>query len=214
MNPHSVRGEKGDRGGGDKRERILASALKVFAQKGFFGAKVSDVTTNQLSALGASTRYVTISVGGNDAGFTSVITTCAEPAWLSNCGAAVKKAEDLFTTELIAATPGVSSRSNYLALTTVAHTKIKLITGYATSSAEMLAMERGEIEGNVMAYASVNTIHNDFLDWFTPGASRHPVFGKITSGQDVVKKIEGTPTDGDDRPRTPVQVIKVTVTGA
>jgi len=42
MNPHSVRGEKGgDRG--DKRDRILASALKVFAQKGFFGAKVSDV---------------------------------------------------------------------------------------------------------------------------------------------------------------------------
>ena len=60
----------------------------------------------------------------------------------------------------------------------------------------------------------INTIHNDFLDWFTPGASRHPVFGKITSGQDVVKKIEGTPTDGDDRPRTPVKVIKVTVTGA
>ncbi len=60
----------------------------------------------------------------------------------------------------------------------------------------------------------INTIHNDFLDWFTPGASRHPVFGKITSGQDVVKKIEGTPTDGDDRPKTPVKVIKVTVTGA
>src|SRR5215218_4972761 len=43
MNPHSVRGEKGERDRGDKRERILTSALKVFAQKGFFGAKVSDV---------------------------------------------------------------------------------------------------------------------------------------------------------------------------
>jgi len=60
----------------------------------------------------------------------------------------------------------------------------------------------------------INTVHNDFLDWFTPGQSRHPVFGKVTSGQDVVKKIETTPTDGDDRPRTPVKVIKVTVTGA
>lgn len=38
MNHHSVRG-----GGGDKRERILESALRVFASKGFFGAKVSDV---------------------------------------------------------------------------------------------------------------------------------------------------------------------------
>jgi cyclophilin family peptidyl-prolyl cis-trans isomerase len=60
----------------------------------------------------------------------------------------------------------------------------------------------------------INTVHNDFLDWFTPGPSRHPVFGRVTDGQDVVKKIETTPTDGDDRPRTPVKVIKVTVTGA
>jgi cyclophilin family peptidyl-prolyl cis-trans isomerase len=60
----------------------------------------------------------------------------------------------------------------------------------------------------------INAVHNDFLDWFSPGPSRHPVFGKVVSGQDVVKKIETTPTDGDDRPRTPVQVIKVTVTGA
>lgn len=60
----------------------------------------------------------------------------------------------------------------------------------------------------------INTVHNDFLDWFTPGPSKHPVFGRVTDGQDVVKKIETTPTDGDDRPRTPVKVIKVTVAGA
>lgn len=57
----------------------------------------------------------------------------------------------------------------------------------------------------------INTRHNSYLDWFSPGESRHPVFGKITSGEDVVKKIESTPTDGSDRPKTPVQVIKVTV---
>jgi cyclophilin family peptidyl-prolyl cis-trans isomerase len=57
----------------------------------------------------------------------------------------------------------------------------------------------------------INTVHNSFLDWFSPGESRHPVFGKVTSGQDVVKKIETTPTDASDRPRTPVQVIKVSI---
>ena len=60
----------------------------------------------------------------------------------------------------------------------------------------------------------INTKHNTYLDWFTPGQSRHPVFGKIVAGQDVVTKIESSPTDSNDRPRTPVQVIKVTVKGA
>ena len=32
------------------------------------GAKIADVTTSQLSALTSSTAYVSISVGGNDAG--------------------------------------------------------------------------------------------------------------------------------------------------
>ena len=59
----------------------------------------------------------------------------------------------------------------------------------------------------------VNTVHNSYLDWFTPGPSKHPVFGKIVSGQDVVKKIETTPTRPGDRPATPVQVKKITVDG-
>ncbi len=57
----------------------------------------------------------------------------------------------------------------------------------------------------------VNTVHNKFLDWFnTSTPSRHPVFGKVISGMDVVTAIENTPTK-NDRPTTPVQMIKITV---
>lgn len=57
----------------------------------------------------------------------------------------------------------------------------------------------------------VNTVHNDYLDWFSPGPSKHPVFGKVIEGMDVVHAIEKTPTDANDRPKTPVKMIKITV---
>ncbi|KAA2254302.1 SGNH/GDSL hydrolase family protein [Solihabitans fulvus] len=40
------------------------------------GAKTSDVLNNQLGDLNASTNLVTISIGGNDAGFSDVISSC------------------------------------------------------------------------------------------------------------------------------------------
>lgn len=60
----------------------------------------------------------------------------------------------------------------------------------------------------------INTVHNSFLDFFSPGRSRHPVFGRVVEGMDVVNKIGKTKTDGDDRPLTPVKMNKITVEGA
>jgi lysophospholipase L1-like esterase len=57
------------------------------------GAKIPDVTNNQLSALTTATNYVTISVGGNDAGFSSVLTECAQPWWSSDCNGAIDTAQ-------------------------------------------------------------------------------------------------------------------------
>ena len=57
----------------------------------------------------------------------------------------------------------------------------------------------------------INTVHNDFLDYFSGGNSKHPVFGKVNSGMDVVNAINSTATDGNDRPRTPVQMISLSI---
>ena len=58
----------------------------------------------------------------------------------------------------------------------------------------------------------INTVHNPYLDWFSPGPSKHPVFARVVEGMDVVGKIGKTPTGHGDRPKTPVQMVKVTVT--
>jgi lysophospholipase L1-like esterase len=56
------------------------------------GAKIPDVTNNQLGALSSATRYVSISVGGNDAGFADVLTECATPWWAGDCNGAIDDA--------------------------------------------------------------------------------------------------------------------------
>lgn len=57
----------------------------------------------------------------------------------------------------------------------------------------------------------INTVHNSYLDWFSPGQSKHPVFGRVVSGMDIVEKIGTTQTGPGDRPNPPIQMVKVTI---
>ncbi|MFC0110974.1 SGNH/GDSL hydrolase family protein [Kibdelosporangium aridum] len=57
------------------------------------GARIADVQNNQLGSLNASTAYVTVSAGGNDAGFSSVITQCAKP-WPYTCTTEINNANN------------------------------------------------------------------------------------------------------------------------
>lgn len=57
----------------------------------------------------------------------------------------------------------------------------------------------------------INVAHNSFLDWFdrsTPSA--HPVFGRVTSGMDVVNAISNARTR-DDNPVNPIKMISVRI---
>lgn len=49
----------------------------------------------------------------------------------------------------------------------------------------------------------INVNPNNFLD------GKHTVFGKVISGMDIVTEIENTPTDGSDRPLSPVIIESV-----
>jgi len=63
------------------------------------GAKTADVMNNQISAVTSTTNIVTITIGGNDAGFSSVITKCAEP-WPVNCDGDITTAQSFINNTL------------------------------------------------------------------------------------------------------------------
>jgi peptidylprolyl isomerase len=51
----------------------------------------------------------------------------------------------------------------------------------------------------------INLVNNNFLD------AKHPAFGKVTSGMDVVDKIGSVRTGANDRPRENVMIINASI---
>jgi lysophospholipase L1-like esterase len=78
---------------------------KVAAAKGYTlsflacsGAKTTDLNANQLGTLGSTTALVTLTIGGNDAGFSNVIINCA--LYYFTCGSAINEANSFIANKL------------------------------------------------------------------------------------------------------------------
>jgi cyclophilin family peptidyl-prolyl cis-trans isomerase len=71
-------------------------------------------------------------------------------------------------------------------------------------------VERGAL---AMANAGPNTNGSQFFIVTADSASwldgKHTVFGRVTSGQDVVDRISKADRDGNDRPKTPITIDRV-----
>jgi lysophospholipase L1-like esterase len=76
-----------------------ANASASFVSVACAGATTADVLSSQVSALSASTTLVSITIGGNDAGFSSVMETCVL-SWTSTCVNAVSNAEAFIRNQL------------------------------------------------------------------------------------------------------------------
>ncbi|GHJ06582.1 lipase 1 [Micromonospora humidisoli] len=63
------------------------------------GATTTDVVNSQLSALSSTTTLVSVTIGGNDVGFTSIMSTCVLQGE-TQCIAAVQAAENKARAEL------------------------------------------------------------------------------------------------------------------
>jgi len=72
----------------------------TFVHAACSGAKTGDVINTQSASLTADTNWVTYTIGGNDAGFSSVITECAKPSWASDCNAAIDGAQNYINNTL------------------------------------------------------------------------------------------------------------------
>jgi len=87
------------------------------------GATTADVLNNQISSVTSDTSIVTITIGGNDAGFSSVITSCALP--LISCNSDITNANNFIRNTLPARLDAV-----YSAIRSHAPSATVIVLGY------------------------------------------------------------------------------------
>ena len=105
--------------------------------------------------------------------------------------------------------PGMKQKDTHAPIKNEANNGLKNTTG-------TIAMARTSDPHSASAQFFINVNDNDFLNYLGSDGWGYCVFGKVTSGMDVVQKIRQTPTGAGgpfptDVPKTPVIIQSITL---
>ncbi|MFC9919826.1 SGNH/GDSL hydrolase family protein [Agromyces binzhouensis] len=100
--------------------------VKLAAFPACSGASTGDVINSQVKAIPRGTTRVTLTVGGNDLGFSDVMTWCFVIVWQSRCNSYLNTAESLIST----GTLGARITSTVNAITAKVPKAKIIVTGY------------------------------------------------------------------------------------
>jgi len=179
-----------------------ANAPASYVSVACSGATTQDVLNSQLAALGTGTTLVSITIGGNDVGFSSVMTTCVLSS-TSTCVSAIKEAETEMANQLPAelnnVLAAIASHAPSARVVVLGYPELYDLSrsagciGLSTTDRTDLNQAADELDAQVQAaagryrdsYADVRSAFagheicdsNSWLhsvDWFDLGDSYHP----------------------------------------
>lgn len=187
-----------------------ANSPAAFAFAACSGATTSDVLNSQLSSVTGSTTLVSITIGGNDVGFSSVMQTCV--IWgTSSCVSAVNNAESQASATLPAAfdnvlgsirakAPGakivfldypdfydLNASSGCVGLSGTSRAKIDEGINLLDGLVQAAAARNGAVFGDVRGTFSGHEICDgsswlNSVDWLNFGDSYHPTAAGQSGG--------------------------------
>ncbi|MEU9975656.1 SGNH/GDSL hydrolase family protein [Streptomyces sp. NPDC051014] len=172
------------------------------------GATTDDVLSGQLGALTSSTSLVSITIGGNDAGFADVMTTCvlsSDSTCLSRIGTAEAYVDSTLPGKLDAVYDAITARApnarvvvlgyprfyklgtTCLGLSTAKRTAINNAADYIDAAIAKRAADHGFVFGDIRSTftgheicSSSSWLHS--VNWLDIGESYHPTASGHSGG--------------------------------
>jgi lysophospholipase L1-like esterase len=185
-----------------------AHAPSSFAFNACSGAKTGDVLNNQLGSLNSSTSLVTITIGGNDAGFADVMTTCvtgSDSTCLAKLDAAKAYVDSTLPGKLDSVYSAISAKApsahvvvlgyprfyklgtTCIGLSDTKRAAINDASDYLNSAVQKRALDHGFVFGDVRTpftgheiCSGSSWLHS--LDWLDIGESYHPTASGQSGG--------------------------------